>query len=43
MQKKMYTLLACLVCLSTLFAASLAFAAQDDEKQAAALGPYRRV
>jgi len=37
MQKKMYILLACLVCLSTLFAASLAFAAQDDEKQAAAL------
>jgi peptidylprolyl isomerase len=37
MQKKMYILFVCLVCLSTLIAASLAFAARDDEKQAAAL------
>ncbi|MCL1939793.1 MAG: FKBP-type peptidyl-prolyl cis-trans isomerase [Desulfovibrionaceae bacterium] len=39
MQKKTYTLLARLIwlaCLSALFATSLAFAAQDDEKQAAA-------
>ena len=37
MQKKMYTLLVCLACLSVLFAASFAFAAQSGEKQAADL------